>query len=342
MNDQVRRTPIERQDQRIGLQVAPRQAQAQTYNPLDTIKRGFADRQRSERLTDAENVRRYGGRTIAASVGGDSRPQLNYVAHPPERQEVHRPNYNTLQPMHRQRFEAAIKPTFGNLPRDVAREQEATRQQNDGGMTGTFRRQDYGRQRQQEADNSSSRRPDVAESPLSHELEDIEEDIQLNTTLLASLEEEGISDADESRRVIERTLKDLRHRRVALEQQEPSQPPRVEPTWVWDFDTLFRGTGTDREADPILPNPPPFPKYADFGHETSQQVPVSQGDHDASARSNKTSSAANNPYQIDATVNDPELLRYERESAAVEDDDDDLWVSESRDINDKPSGWKRC
>ena len=48
---------------------------------------------------------------------------------------------------------------------------------------------------------------DIAEPPLSHELEDLEEDIQLNTTLLASLEEEDDSDADESRRVIKRTLK---------------------------------------------------------------------------------------------------------------------------------------
>ena len=60
---------------------------------------------------------------------------------------------------------------------------------------------------------------DIAGSPLFHELEDLEEDIQLNTTLLASLEEEDDSDADESRRVIKRTLKNLRHRLKALQPQ---------------------------------------------------------------------------------------------------------------------------
>ena len=348
-NDQVRRTPVERQNQQIGLQVAPRQAQAQTYNALDTIKRDFADRQRSERLTNAEDVRRSGDRTIAASVDGDSGPQqLNYVARPPERQEVHRPSYNTLQQMHRQRFEAAITPTFGNLPREVirqqeaARQQEATRQQDNGGTSGTFRRQDYGQQRQQEADDPSSRRPEVAESLLSHELEDIEENIQLNTTLLASLEEENDSDADESRRVIKRALQNLRHRRVALEQQESIRRARVESTWNWDFDNLFTETSVDLDADRILPNYVSFPKYVDFGHDANYQVSVSQGDHDASAPSHKTTPAANDTYDSHATIDDLELPQNEQESAAGEDDDDDddLWVYES--TNGKPSGWKRC
>ena len=127
MDEQVRHTPIQPQDQQLQLQVAPRQAQAQTWTALDQFKH------------DYENAWRSGGRTIAAPVGGAPRPQqLNYVAHPPERQEVHRPDH-TIQGWKRQRFEAAVMPTFGNLPREAMRQQEGAQQQE--AAAGQFRLQ---------------------------------------------------------------------------------------------------------------------------------------------------------------------------------------------------------
>lgn len=88
---------------------------------------------------------------------------------------------------------------------------------------------------------------DIAGSPLFHELEDLEEDIQLNTTLLASLEEEDDSDADESRRVIKRTLKNLRHRLKALQPQPESA--------LSNFDGAT-GSAIKAEDDDSQPKPP--------------------------------------------------------------------------------------
>ena len=87
-----------------------------------------------------------------------------------------------------------------------------------------------------------------------------------------------------------------------------------------DVDDFLRGAGIDHDAE-LLRVSDLVPEYTGSGHSTDRQVPASQRDHGTSAQ----------PASSIATA-----------AVTVEDDEDDLWVYESKDDNGEPSNPNPC